>query len=47
MVVSRGAVRVVSRRTVAVFDALRTLSIGSAGEADSAVAKRTCSIIAV
>ncbi|HEX7980139.1 MAG TPA: hypothetical protein VF461_16135 [Gemmatimonadaceae bacterium] len=47
-VVSRGAVTVESRRTVAVFDALRTLSAGRAGEeADRAVASRTCSIIAV
>lgn len=45
-VVSRGAVMVVSRRAVAVFDALRTLSVGRAGEADRAVARRTCSIIA-
>ncbi|MBW8770436.1 MAG: hypothetical protein JF589_11810 [Gemmatimonadetes bacterium] len=47
IVVSRAAVMVVSRRTVADFDALRTLSVGRAGEADRAVAKRTCSIIAV
>jgi hypothetical protein len=46
IVVSRGATMVVSRRAVAVFDALRTLSVGKAGEADRAVAKRTCSIIA-
>jgi hypothetical protein len=45
-VVSRGAVTVVSRPTVAVLDALRTLSVGRAGEADRAVARRTCSIIA-
>jgi hypothetical protein len=45
-VVSRGAAMVVSRRAVAVFDALRTLSVGRAGEADRAVARRTCSIIA-
>jgi hypothetical protein len=45
-VVSRGAVMVVSGRTVADFDALRTLSVGRAGEADRAVARRTCSIIA-
>jgi hypothetical protein len=45
-VVSRGAVMVVSGRTVPVFDALRTLSVGRAGEADRAVARRTCSIIA-
>ena len=47
IVVSRGAVMVVSRRAVPVFDALRTLSVGRAGEADRAVARRTCSIIAV
>ena len=46
IVVSRGAVMVVSRRAVPVFDALRTLSVGRAGEADRAVARRTCSIIA-
>ena len=46
IVVSRGAVTVVSRRAVPVFDALRTLSVGRAGEADRAVARRTCSIIA-
>jgi hypothetical protein len=46
IVVSRSAVMVVSRRTVPAFDALRTLSVGRAGEADRAVAKRTCSIIA-
>jgi hypothetical protein len=47
IVVSLGAVTVVSRRAVAVFDALRTLSGGRAGEeADRAVARRTCSIIA-
>jgi hypothetical protein len=45
-VVSRGAEMVVSRLTGPAFDALRTLSIGRAGEADRAVAKRTCSIIA-
>jgi len=47
IVVSRGAEMVVSRRAVPVFDALRTLSVGRAGEADRAVARRTCSIIAV
>jgi len=47
IVVSRGTVMVVSRRAVPVFDALRTLSVGRAGEADRAVARRTCSIIAV
>jgi hypothetical protein len=46
IVVSRGAVMAVSRRAVAVFDALRTLSVGRAGEADRTVARRTCSIIA-
>jgi hypothetical protein len=46
IVVSRSAVTVVSRRAVPVFDALRTLSGGRAGEADRAVARRTCSIIA-
>jgi hypothetical protein len=46
IVVSRSAVTVVSRRTGPAFDALRTLSVGRAGEADRAVAKRTCSIIA-
>jgi hypothetical protein len=46
IVVSRGAVTAVSRRAVPVFDALRTLSVGRAGEADRAVARRTCSIIA-
>jgi hypothetical protein len=45
-VVSWAAVMVVSGRTAAVFDALRTLSVGRAGEADRAVARRTCSIIA-
>ena len=45
-VVSRGAETVVSRRAVPAFDALRTLSVGRAGEADRAVARRTCSIIA-
>ena len=46
IVVSRGTATVVSRPTVTPFDALRTLSVGRAGEADRAVAKRTCSIIA-
>ena len=47
IVVSRGAMMVVSGRAVPGFDALRTLSVGRAGEADRAVARRTCSIIAV
>jgi hypothetical protein len=46
IVVSRDARMVVSRRTGPTFDALRTLSVGRASEADRAVANRTCSIIA-
>jgi hypothetical protein len=46
-VVSGRVERVVSVRAAAGFAALRTLSVGRAGEADRAVASRTCSIIAV
>jgi hypothetical protein len=46
-VVSGREESVVSERAAAGFAALRTLSVGRAGEADRAVASRTCSIIAV
>jgi len=46
-VVSERAEIVVSERAAPGFAALRTLSVGRAGEADRAVASRTCSIIAV
>jgi hypothetical protein len=41
-----GVERVVSGRALAVLAALRTLSVGRAGEADRAVASRASSIIA-